>query len=218
MGIDLEHGGRRVGHKQRKAPASQNIYIKLLVKLYRFLARRTNANFNKVVLRRLMLSRTNKPPMGLARVARYMKGKEDKICVIVGTVTDDVRLQGMEFPKLRVCALRVTEGARARIEKAGGEVITFDQLAMLAPTGANTVLLRGRRTARKANKHFGTPGQPGSKTRYVLCIFFSLLCLCGLVRDQPSVVEISVASRATNFFATHTLRGVGCMQVVLRRY
>lgn len=105
--------------------------------------------------------------MGLARIERYMKGKEDKIAVIVGTVTDDVRLQGRELSKLRICALRVTEGARARIQKAGGEILTFDQLAMLAPTGANTILLRGRRTARKANKHFGTPGTPGSKARYV---------------------------------------------------
>ena len=44
---------------------------------------------------------------------------------------------------LQVCALHVTEGARARILKAGGEVITFDQLALRAPKGNNTVLLQG---------------------------------------------------------------------------
>lgn len=44
---------------------------------------------------------------------------------------------------LKVCALHVTEGARARILKAGGEVITFDQLALRAPKGNNTVLLQG---------------------------------------------------------------------------
>ena len=37
----------------------------------------------------------------------------------------------------------MTEGARARILKAGGEVITFDQLALRAPKGNNTVLLQG---------------------------------------------------------------------------
>jgi large subunit ribosomal protein L18e len=112
-----------------------------------------------------MMSRTNLPPMGLARVVRYMKGKEDKTCVIVGAVTDDERLTGFAFPKIRVCALRFTEGARKRIEAAGGSCITFDQLATEAPRGSNTVLLRGRRTARMANKFFGTPGAPGSKTR-----------------------------------------------------
>lgn len=45
----------------------------------------------------------------------------------------------------QVCALHVTEGARARILKAGGEVITFDQLALRAPKGNNTVLLQGKR-------------------------------------------------------------------------
>ena len=101
--------------------------------------------------------------MGLAALARHMKGKEGKIAVVVGTITDDIRL--VEVPAMKVCALHFTEGARARIIKAGGECMTFDQLALAAPTGANTVLLQGRRTAREANKHFGNPGSPGSKTK-----------------------------------------------------
>ncbi len=135
------------------------------MQLYQFLARRTGAAFNEIVLKRLIMSRTNRPPMGLNRVLRYMKDRTDKIAVVVGTVTDDVRLDGHSIPALRLCALRVTEGARARILKAGGEVITFDQLALLSPEGTGTVLLRGRRTARKANKYFGNPGTPGSTTR-----------------------------------------------------
>ena len=41
--------------------------------------------------------------------------QEDKIAVLVATVTDDVRL--FEVPALKVCALRFTETARARIIK-----------------------------------------------------------------------------------------------------
>ena len=37
----------------------------------------------------------------------------------------------------------MTEGARARIIKAGGEIMTFDQLALRSPKGQNTVLLQG---------------------------------------------------------------------------
>ena len=44
---------------------------------------------------------------------------------------------------LQICALHVTDGAQARILKAGGEIITFDQLALRAPKGQNTVLLQG---------------------------------------------------------------------------
>jgi Ribosomal protein 60S L18 and 50S L18e len=45
---------------------------------------------------------------------------------------------------LKICALRVTDRARARILKAGGEILTFDQLALRAPTGKNTVLIQGK--------------------------------------------------------------------------
>lgn len=37
----------------------------------------------------------------------------------------------------------MTEKARARILRAGGEIITFDQLALRAPTGKKTVLMQG---------------------------------------------------------------------------
>jgi hypothetical protein len=71
----------------------------------------------------------------------------------VGTVTDDVRMT--EIPKLSVAALRFTQSARERILKSGGECLTLDQLATRAPTGTNTILLRGKRNTREACKHFG---------------------------------------------------------------
>mmetsp|Transcript_24629 Transcript_24629/g.79607 ORF Transcript_24629/g.79607 Transcript_24629/m.79607 type:complete len:193 (+) Transcript_24629:57-635(+) len=153
MGIDLVAGGRRVGHKARTDTKSENVYLKLLVKLYRFLARRTDSKFVEVVLKRLFLSRTNRPPLSLARLAKFMKEKDGKIAVLVGTVTDDPRL--LEVPKMSVCALRFTETARARILKAGGECLSFDELALRAPKGNGTVLLRGPKKAREVYKHFG---------------------------------------------------------------
>lgn len=57
--------------------------------------------------------------------------------MVVGTITDDMRIQ--EIPAMKVTALRFTETARARIVNAGGECLTFDQLALRAPTGENTV-------------------------------------------------------------------------------
>merc|ERR1712119_140044 len=93
-----------------------------------------------------------------------MKGdRAEKLAVVVGTITDDARI--FAVPKLTVVALHVSEKARERILKAGGEILTFDQLALRAPTGKNTVLLQGRRTARTANRHFGAPGTPGSKVK-----------------------------------------------------
>jgi large subunit ribosomal protein L18e len=98
----------------------------------------------------------NRPPVSIKKIIAQMKGKEGKIAVIVGTVTDDIRI--VDMPKVSVCALHITDGARARILKNGGECLTFDQLALRAPTGSNTLLLRGARNAREAVKHFGIPG------------------------------------------------------------
>ena len=71
--------------------------------------------------------------------------RKDKIAAVVGTITNDARQ--WVVPKMKVCALRVTERARARMEKAGCEILTFDQLAMKAPKGQNTILLQGKTRA-----------------------------------------------------------------------
>merc|ERR1719356_566914 len=109
------------------------------------------------------MSRRNRPPLSLSKLARFMEGKEGKIVTVVGCVTDDKRL--FDVPKMSICALRFTETARARITKAGGECLTFDKLALRSPLGQGTVLLRGPTKARFAERHFGkAPGVPGSKT------------------------------------------------------
>jgi large subunit ribosomal protein L18e len=163
MGVDIRHNKDRKVH--RTEPKSQDIYLRLLVKLYRFLARRTDAKFNRIILKRLFMSRMHRPPLSIARLVRNMKlaGNANKIAVVVGTITNDLRI--FEVPKMTLCALRVTEKARERILKAGGEIITFDQLALRAPTGKNTVLLQGPRKSREANRHFGAPGVPGSHVK-----------------------------------------------------
>lgn len=102
------------------------------------------------------MSKINRPPVslsGITKQAQSCSSNGDKTVVVVGTVTDDIRL--VEVPKLTVAALRFTRSAKDRILNAGGEAITLDQLALRAPTGANTLLLRGKRNTREAVKHFG---------------------------------------------------------------
>lgn len=112
------------------------------------------------------MSRINTAPLSLQRVARHLKARatDNTIAVVVGTVTDDARI--LDIPKIKLCALRVTEKARGRILANGGEILTFDQLALRTPTGKGTLLIQGKRTARTAHKHFGkAPGVPHSHTR-----------------------------------------------------
>merc|ERR1711941_91469 len=131
MGIDLKY--KHLKNKNRWEPRSQDVYLRMLVKLYRFLARRTDSDFNKTVLKRLCMSNTNRPPISVSQLSVQMK----------------------------VYALRFSDVARARITKAGGEALTFDELARRRPTGKNTVLLRGKKNAREVVRHFGAPGIPG---------------------------------------------------------
>ena len=45
------------------------------MQLYRFLVRRTKSHFNAVILKRLFMSKTNRPPLSMRRLVRFMEGK-----------------------------------------------------------------------------------------------------------------------------------------------
>ena len=87
-----------------------------------------------------------------------MRGNESRIAVVVGTVTDDPRLatnKGANSRSSRFAPCASRRARAPRITKAGGECITLDQLALRAPTGSNTVLLRGPKKVREVYRHFG---------------------------------------------------------------
>jgi len=154
-------------------------------------------------LHRLFLSKVNRPPLSLSRIIKETSktpDRDSKVIVQVGTVTDDIRLT--EVPKLSIAALRFTRAAKERILKAGGEVITLDQLALRAPTGSNTVLLRGVKTAREAYKHFGM-GPHKNKKPYTIskgrkaCLF---VCLHDILLTNLFVVRTSSWSPQVSWF------------------
>jgi large subunit ribosomal protein L18e len=108
------------------------------------------------------VSKINRPPISISRIVKETVNSNpdnEKIVVAVGAILDDERLPTV--PKITVAALRFSTAARERITAAGGECLTLDQLALRAPTGSNTVLLRGKRNAREAVKHFGGPLKGG---------------------------------------------------------
>nr|CCA65972.1 60S ribosomal protein L18 [Tetracapsuloides bryosalmonae] len=164
MGVDIEH--KHVRKVERREPRSENPYVSLLVKLYRFLARRAPCQFNKKVLKRLCQSRIQKPVISVARLKKHASivNGDKKILTVVGTVTNDERID--EIPKMTVCALKFTKMARARILASGGKILSLDELAKKSPDGKNTLLLQGCRKARVACRYFGAaPGDHHSHTR-----------------------------------------------------
>lgn len=66
MGVDIVHKyDRKV---RRTSPKSADPYLRLLVKLYKFLARRTGAKFNEIIYKRLCMSKINRPPLSLRKL------------------------------------------------------------------------------------------------------------------------------------------------------
>merc|ERR1711988_396227 len=151
--VKTRHSGKKKNKKLTLR--SKNPYLSLLIKLYRFLHRRRPSNFNKTVLNRLLMSRVNRPPISTSKIRKLMSDKSS-IAVVVGTVTDDVRNGHEMLRGIKVCALRYTRTARDRIIKAGGQCLSFDQLALASPCGSNCVLLRGSKTSRGVFKRFRT--------------------------------------------------------------
>lgn len=54
--------------------------------LYQFLARRTNSNFNKVILKRLMAPRRLRAPLSISKLSMRMRKEENKTAVVVGSI------------------------------------------------------------------------------------------------------------------------------------
>lgn len=159
----------------------------------------------QAILHRLFLSKINRPPISLSRIVKETADateRDSKVIVIVGTVTDDIRL--LEVPKLSVAALRFTTSARERILKSGGEILTLDQLATRAPTGSNTILLRGKRNTREAVKHFGMGPHKHkkpytlSKGRKVRIKITTCICRCAYNNLSSSSVPVVAESLAAS--------------------
>lgn len=129
------------------------------------------------------MSKVNRPPLSISRIVKETRGSNpdgSKTVVVVGTILDDERLPVV--PKLSIAALRFTRSAKERIESVGGEAITLDQLALRAPTGSNTVLLRGKRNVTE-------------------CVSVSFISECPLTFPGPlptSVVPSTAASLSSD--------------------
>lgn len=147
----------------RKKLVSKNTYLSGLVNLYEKIVKSSTNVVVQKIAARLKMSRNNRPPLKVSRLAKLYNKAPGKVCVVVGKVLDDIRV--FDIPKMQLVVFQITRTAREKIEKAGGSVHTLDQLFDVSPTLENVSLFRGKVTARKAYKYFGLPpGEKGSRT------------------------------------------------------
>lgn len=161
-GVDIGHNkDRRVRCNESKC---KDIFLNMLVELHRFLAIRTNSTFKQVVLKRLFMNCTNRPPLSLSQVIRKRKLSSHKgnTSVVVGTITDDMPDQ--DVPKLKVCALQCEQPAWSHILKAEDQILTFRQVALDSPMGCGLVLLSDPAKAKRCTGILVRPRKPLTAT------------------------------------------------------
>lgn len=158
-------------HSRIRAPAPQ---------LYKFLARRTSATFNDQVFKRLCMSKSNRPPMGLGRVHRYMKGA----CAVAnehacprgheGRLRDDVILARVcaHTPALLFCARRAAP-ARHRVRGADVGLSRF---------GCARALLPSRRARARP---FASYCRRRASDMSVCALVSAQVCVCCMLQHTP---------------------------------
>ena len=99
------------GHSKRDSSMLSCWHDALLVQLYSFLVRRTDSKFNKTVLRRLYMSKTNQPPMSLSRLAKFMEGK---VCILTENIV---------CGSTRLLSVRSQDSSKCRV---GGQSVEWE--------------------------------------------------------------------------------------------
>lgn len=99
--------------------------------------------------------------MSLSAIAHQIK--DNKTAVVAATVVNDER--DLDIKKMNVVAMKFSATARARIERAGGKCMSFDEMLQQNPTEQGFQLLEGDRKARKQFEYFGAAGLPNSTTK-----------------------------------------------------
>lgn len=72
-----------------------------------------------------MTTNSNRVATNWRHLIKNTKTDDTRVVVVVGTVTDDPLFHTER--KLKVCAMKFTANARARILRNGGQCLTLDQ-------------------------------------------------------------------------------------------
>lgn len=147
----------------RKAPRSKNIYLRALSDFYTKVANNTSVVAIKKISKRLKMSKADRQPVKISRIASELEGAEGKVAVVVAKVLDDDSV--MEIPAIKVVALQWSKGVKEKIERYGGSIWTLDQLFEVCPNMDDICLVATDKFRRKSAKFWGpAPGERGSTT------------------------------------------------------
>lgn len=141
----------------RKVPKTQNSEILSLFKLFSIVASRsTHEEYRKIAMH-LKKPRTQRAVVTLKQLVKDTAECPGKVAVVVTKIVGDDSVVVIPHP-INVACLEISQSAKAKIEKYGGQVFKLDELFRVAPTPDAMVILQGDPSTRKSCHYFGVPG------------------------------------------------------------
>lgn len=118
-----------------KRTGPTNIYLKEIIQKLRKLGHEKNIPIWLTVAEKLEKPRRKRIEVNLSRIERYVK--EGETIVVPGIVLGSGNLT----KKIKVAAWRFSNSAREKIEKAGGECLSIDELVEKNPKGSGVRII-----------------------------------------------------------------------------
>ncbi|KAI5190095.1 large subunit ribosomal protein L18e [Nematocida minor] len=148
----------------RKAPKTKNQEVLNLFNLFSTVARKTtHAEYQKIA-HFIQKPRTQKSIVTLKNLVKYTAPCSDKLAVVVTKIVGDDTV--VEIPHaIKVACLSISQKAKEKIEKYGGQVYKLDEIFKIAPTPDQMVIFQGPQKARKQYKYFGSAGDGHNPAR-----------------------------------------------------
>lgn len=139
----------------RKAPKTKNEEVLGLFNLFSTVARKTTHPEYSKIARYIQKPKTQKSVVTLKNLVKYTAPCADKLAVVVTKVIGDDSIVEIPHP-IKVACLSISQKAKEKIEKFGGQVYKLDEIFKVAPTPDQMVIFQGPQKARKQTKYFGS--------------------------------------------------------------
>ncbi len=106
-----------------------------LIKELKRVAKKENAKIWKAVAKELSRSRKNRREVNVYKINRFTN--ENEVVVVPGKVLGSGNLEH----KVEVAAFKFTQGAKEKIEQAGGKISSIQELVRKNPKGSNVRII-----------------------------------------------------------------------------
>ncbi|KAH9386186.1 large subunit ribosomal protein L18e [Nematocida major] len=148
----------------RKTPVTKNAEIHSLFELFSAVARRTTHPEYRKIAHFIKKPITQRSVMTMKNLVKYTAPCQDKLAVVVAKIVGDDSVVELSWP-IRVACLGISQKAKEKIEKFGGQVYKLDEIFKVAPTPSDMVIFQAPQKIRKQYQYFGAASNSANPAR-----------------------------------------------------